>query len=217
MVGRLQFDVDAEAFERAAKAVPRALRLSLGFRMKRIGAEFEREMDENRLSGRLSGPFRRNLSMDRVAARTGMLRRSLRYRVDDPRPGQGAEDMRLIVNIGNAQTAHYAFIQEYGGTIRPKTSRYLTIPMPANLTPAGVTRFKARELDNLFVLRSGGKLFLARREESGVVIYFLLKREVKIPPRLGFEKTWASGQMRQLRRREVEAGVIDALAKVGLS
>lgn len=53
---------------------------------------------------------------------------------------------------------------DQGGTIRPRTSKNLAIPLPPVLTPAGVARFSSpREEPDLFLLPGKRHRFLAKR------------------------------------------------------
>lgn len=85
------------------------------------------------------------------------------------------------------------FIHEYGGTIRPRRRQWLTVPLPAALTAAGVLRDTAAELRRAgaptFVFRSRrGNLLIARRiSDERIEPLFVLKRQVQMPAR-----QWAS-------------------------
>ena len=120
----------------------------------------------------------------------------------------------------------YANLQEFGGTITPKNSKFLSIPSddPEVRTPAGVTdKYKgARDFINLHP----GQTFFAKgkkpdtwllfwrptkrgvRERIGPVgrrdfvrtearLVFILKKSVTIPARFGFRKTWDSLQTKR--------------------
>ena len=78
----------------------------------------------------------------------------------------------------------YARIHEHGGTITPKRSRYLTIPLDAAKTQdraQGATRAGARFWPNTYVRRSkaGNLLIFSQTGEP----LFLLKQRVTIPAR----------------------------------
>ena len=94
----------------------------------------------------------------------------------------------------------YAWIHEYGGIIRAKNARYLTIPIPGRegpLTPAGVTRKSAAEYirdpneETFFAKSRQGNLILFRKKHSKtrdrVVPLFVLRKQVKMP-----QRKWAS-------------------------
>jgi hypothetical protein len=70
----------------------------------------------------------------------------------------------------------YARIQDYGGTIRPKTSQYLTIPLPG-------TRGRIRDYPNGFFLRSkrGNVIYAEKKGNTGQIKpRFVLKKSVNI-------------------------------------
>jgi hypothetical protein len=71
--------------------------------------------------------------------RTGNLRSSIRYEL---RAGpDGSAEMALQAGGVLGVPVKYAAVQEFGGTIRPKTAKNLAIPTDASLTPAGVDRW----------------------------------------------------------------------------
>ena len=83
----------------------------------------------------------------------------------------------------------YAFIHEYGGTIRPVRAKALTIPLPAAMTRAGVVRKSAREWDNTWLsVKNGKDAVICHTTASGKVEpLFVLKRKVVIKA-----SAWAS-------------------------
>jgi phage gpG-like protein len=109
--------------------------------------------------------------------RTGALRRSV---VPGPIE-EGKSFIRGQVLVG--QNLPYAMIHEYGGEIRPKNASYLTIPLAAVKTPAGVARFRARDAEAY-----GYQTFVRNRvifgsRDGRIVPLFALKSSVKIPAR----------------------------------
>ncbi len=135
-----------------------------------------------------------NRSRDFLFARTGALAGSFAHEVVR---GSDPLDIRLVSFSAGVP---YARIQEGGGVITPVRAQYLTIPLPDNLTAAGVVRFPSAR--GLFENRSADRRpFFATSRAGNLVIglsergrdtkfLFLLKKRVEIPPRLGFEKTW---------------------------
>lgn len=80
----------------------------------------------------------------------------------------------------------YARIQDQGGTIHPKTAKFLTIPLEAVLTASGVARYSARDIienpkvggfDGTFF--RNGMLFGTAGHE--ITPLFVLKASVTIP------------------------------------
>lgn len=78
-------------------------------------------------------------------------------------------------------------VHERGATITAKKAKYLTIPLPAALRPNGTPlRPSARDWDNTFVGKSKkGNLLIFRKTDNGIVPLYALKKQVKIPARLG--------------------------------
>jgi len=97
---------------------------------------------------------------------------------------------------GQIGGVHYLRIQEFGGTIVPKTAKYLTVPLPAALDGAGVPIHKsARDWDNTFVARSkAGNLLIFQKRGKDVVPLYVLVKSVTIPPRLGMRDTLNEGR-----------------------
>ncbi len=84
----------------------------------------------------------------------------------------------------------YGLIHETGGTIVPKTKQFLTIPLPGALTPSGVLRKSAGELqqnpspfDTTFI--HDGTIIGERNDR--LTPLFILRKKVEIPAR-----RWAS-------------------------
>lgn len=87
------------------------------------------------------------------------------------------------------QGLKYAAIQEYGGTVRARNSKFLTIPVGPMLTPAGVAReslrdvieqrkwqtFKPKNADVILGRLAGSK--------GDFQVLFVLKKSVTIPSR----------------------------------
>lgn len=119
----------------------------------------------------------------------------------------------------------YAKIQEFGGVVRPKKAKWLTIPLDANMTQAGVTKLSARRAiaKGAFFWRPGdeanegdaSRLFI--RDPDGQLLFVLVKK-VKIPKgRLGFFKTWRDKERSRINRhrRALRFAIADARAGKG--
>jgi hypothetical protein len=107
---------------------------------------------------------------------------------------------------GSISTAGFA-IHETGGTIKAKRAKYLTIPLPAAMNSSGVPlRKRARDWDHTFVARSKrGNLLIFRKEAGGgVTPLYLLKPSVRIPARLGLEKTMINEGLPYFERKAFE-------------
>lgn len=80
----------------------------------------------------------------------------------------------------------YASTQEFGATITPKVAQYLTVPLPAALDARGIMLLpRARDYPRTFVQRSRkGNLLIFQKRGKGIVPLFVLKKSVRIPPRM---------------------------------
>lgn len=87
-----------------------------------------------------------------------------------------------VIHATGDRTVEYnqmiAEVQNNGATINPVNGKYLTLPMPI----AG--KRHAREINGLFFhMSKNGTPTLAKNENGKLVIYFILKLQVKIPAR----------------------------------
>ncbi len=103
-------------------------------------------------------------------------------------------DNRRELRVGVAGVK-YARIQELGGTVRPVRKKWLTIPVGPALTPAGVARGPARSFPGLvFRLVNPSLALLVGKAGKGKnakeVVYFVLRKSVRLIARLGFFPTW---------------------------
>lgn len=160
------------------------------------------------MSRRHGAPWPGGTSSNTLSKRSGQLIESIRQsvRVD----GQSLD--KLAGHIGSE--VPYAAIQEYGGVIKARNAKYLTIPLPPALNSDGTPKKRsAREWRNTFVQTSKkGNLLIFRRKGGGIEPLYLLKPEVRIPPRLGLGDTLEAGKsffieslMEGLRRAMTEA------------
>lgn len=111
------------------------------------------------------------------------------------RSGQGLDDiLASITSKGNRDGVEasiaargYMAIHETGGTITPKRSKYLTIPLPAALDKRGMPiHSSARDWPNTFVQRSKrGNLLIFQKRGTQIVPLYVLKSSVFLPARLG--------------------------------
>jgi hypothetical protein len=89
----------------------------------------------------------------------------------------------------------YLRTHEHGATIKPKTKKYLAIPLPAALNSNGTPKRKGpRDWDNTFIGTSKkGNLLIFRKEGAGIVPLYVLVKQVTIKPRLGMGDTLNAG------------------------
>lgn len=130
------------------------------------------------LSGAVGYVIRNHLTggttRTRLGVRTGNLRRSIQYRVNEN---------ALSGEFGSYNTT-YAMIHEKGGTLTAKRGQFLAIPIsPEAKTKAGV--FKSpRTFKNTFVKESrNGNKIIFQKKGKNIIPLFVLKRSVKIPAR----------------------------------
>lgn len=113
----------------------------------------------------------------RPRVRSGLLRNSIRHQIVERADG----GMSLILQAGNRSSVRYARIQEEGGVIRAKKSRFLAIPMSNAKTAAGVPRWPTpRAVPGLFAINLGGRVFLVRKRGEGLEFLYRLKESVRI-------------------------------------
>ena len=163
--------------------------------LDRTGIDWEREMKLDRFTGYYEGLTQGS----RLRNRSGALASSPRYRVS----GSKLKDMVLIVTVGSG-AAGYANVQETGKPrpIRPKRRKYLRVPLPAALTPAGVVRAESKPINvhgRRWIFADGKRAFIHRGPKGAVIMrddgggestpMFALKGSITIKPRLGAKRT----------------------------
>lgn len=118
-----------------------------------------------RISQRLSGPV--------LKENTGRLKGSLNH--------EETADT-LDISAGGGPEVDYAAIHNFGGVIRPKKKKFLTIPFPGGPADKPVP-LRAADFDDTFVAK--GIIF--QRKEKGkkgnvqIIPLFILKKSVTIP------------------------------------
>lgn len=207
----MQFKLDMRS--RAARAAfadaPRLFHRYIKRGYQEVGDAFV-----NSTHDRISRPWSFVNKTSRLSSRSGDLANSLTSQVK----GRGA-DMRLSVTIGDSKTGKYVWTHEKGATIRPVKGKWLTVPMPDNLTAGGVVRYpSARDLlDRGMTYRKGRAIFLRkghRRTDNDPMLWALVKK-VKIEPRLKFRSTWTdSAKVDKMRRKILGRAVTDAVKAI---
>lgn len=117
-----------------------------------------------------------NLSGTRLKRRTGRLASGITYSKASVSGGS------LAVNV--MSTEPYARIQDVGGKIKARPGSWLTVPLPAALTPVGVVKAPARRWPNTFFKRTrSGNVVLFQKSTRGPIIpLFVLKKEITLKP-----------------------------------
>lgn len=120
------------------------------------------------------------ISGQALKVRSGRLRSSIGSSVYND---EGNITALIGSGVRQGNRVPYANIQETGGVIRPRIAKYLAIPLPAALTPAGVARKRPREYANTFVAKTGnGNLIIFQRNaRKSATPLFVLKKSVTIP------------------------------------
>lgn len=132
------------------------------------------------------------------------------------RSGRGLKSIKDSIHVAVTPTGLDASISagdmgihETGGTIRPRSSKYLAIPTKFALDASGKDRRGGPRNyggNRTFSRRTkSGALFVFRREGKRIVPLYLLKRSVKINARLGLQDTLERGTPRLVA--EVEKAV----------
>jgi hypothetical protein len=145
----------------------------------------------------------------KVQSRTGRLRDSFDYVI-------GEKGDNLMLKIYSAGVP-YAEVQELGtkvtGPIRPRNSKYLTIPLDDAKTGMGIARGSARSFRDTFVLNLGtrsntpsdmrgvGSMFIVQESRQGLKWLFMLRKRVELPGGLGFFYTWITRGRPDLQKR----------------
>lgn len=218
----MQGRIDIAGVKRMLARFPSALDTELRKGLKEHGLFFTQRMKREQFTG-YSGFSN---SGSRLQARTGKLRNSFGSEVR----GEIGTSIPLTLAVFS-QGAIYSRLQEYGGTVKPKRAKYLTQPLPDNQTTAGVTRYgSARELferypDQVRVMKArSGRLFIVSEGKPGaktkkknpdLLWLFILRKSVKVPPRLGFRATWSDSTSAADRVQRLNDAVKRAAAKVG--
>ncbi len=201
------FKIEVQGIIRKLRKLPGAVDIEVRRAFVERGIGFTFEMKKNAFTG-----YSGNRNSDRLLQnRSGLLRRSFDYVVTG-----GLKEGKPLTLLVFSQGVKYARLQEYGGVIRPKKAKNLTIPLDDALTSAGVQRYSSvRDLisyhpKQVFFKTVNGKTFVVSRgvpgrdykREPKLLWLYILKKSVKIPPRLGFRDRWKSSPetMRLLRK-----------------
>jgi hypothetical protein len=206
------FDTNAEDIARAFERYPKRLVREMGEAMTDIG-----DAKKRRMQSRFTG-----YSPTRAGAGSRLMRRSGALAQSFTTANLGAASRLNGLGVAMGTDKEYAPIQEEGGTVKAKPGKYLTIPLDDALTPAGVVKGGAR------LRKSGGKWQTADGKptfiRNGVIFakygktdrslraLYVLKKQVKIPPRLGMFRMFERLQRKFIPHRIGQA-VSSALEK----
>jgi hypothetical protein len=178
---RLTTEIDKRALDKAIKIAPRVLKFELGDGLDRISKGFLKRFRKQQLQG---PPGVRGASGHGLF---GTFKRT--FLVSSSIEGMG---------IHIFSDSKIAKLHETGGIVKDPGGGRLAVPLSARsqmYTAKGKlrTRFKRpKELKNVHPMRFKGKTFLARvtKRTQKILPLYVLKRQVRLKPRLGFYRTW---------------------------
>jgi len=178
---RLTTEIDTRALEKAIKIAPKVLKFELGDGLDRISKGFLKRFRKQQLQG---PPGVRGASGHGLF---GTFKRT--FLVSASIEGMG-------VHIFS--DSKIAKLHETGGIVKDPGGGRLAVPLSARtqmFTARGKLRTRYRKpktLKNVHPMRFRGKTFLARitKRTQKILPLFVLKRQVRLKPRLGFYRTW---------------------------
>ncbi len=177
----LQVEIDSKNLERAIKIAPQVLKFELADGMDRISKGFLKRFRESQLQGPPGV---------RGASGHGLYGTFKRVSLISPTiEGMGMEIF---------SESKIAKLHEIGGVVQDPSGGRLAVPLSARtemFTSEGKlrARFKRpRELGNVRAMKLKGKTFLAKVTKGfkKILPLYVLKRQVRLKPRLGFYRTW---------------------------
>jgi len=161
----------AEKVQKKLEKVDKGTRM-VQKRITRFGAQLMVKEVKAQASGRV------------VNVRSGRFRRSIKATIDD------AKNFAVVgSNVAYAPIIEFGTGGLPGGTIRPNRARFLTVPLPAALTGAGVKRGQARDFADTFVRTNpstGRTVIYQRRGRDEAIPLFVLVDSVHIKARRPF-------------------------------
>ena len=191
--------IDSRKWTAALRAAPAMIRVGARNALGAIGKTVAGEISRQGLRGRPG-----------LKRRTGTLARSL-----TTVPSIEGKADKLWVGFV-LPGARYAGIHETGGVIRAG-SKLLAIPVGPALTPSGFAKYPGpRSVPDLVFRpsRKGGGVLgkvTGKGDREKFTVWYVLKKEVRIPPRLGFFRTWraffAGPKPKAIIQREVNKAV----------
>lgn len=156
------------AFEKDMGAMGRAVFMVMSEGLKDGAADVAGHIQENYLSGQA------------LRSRSGMLhKRVTSWMVNAVTAAIGIPDTRVV-------GAYAWLLTDEEKTIRPKRGKYLAIPIEEGLKKSGMPKYDSpRDAPDGFFFRSGGQLFMGRRngKKGRLRLLFVFKRQVTIKGR----------------------------------
>lgn len=212
---RASLRVDTKAVRKLVRKSPQSIERWARKAFAQHGLVFKREMGA-RFGGKLIDGRNPRPAGGRLGSRSGALEGSIGFTVT----GSNLRNLKLIFHVGNRETIKYAVTQEDGMTIFGKP--WLAVPLPPNLTGTGRSRIERPLLvkgkPGWFIAPSKSGFVIGKLGSDGTPEWhWALVRSVKIPPRLGFEKTVNSKKLQKDRmtrlRNAVGRGIQEAAGR----
>ncbi|MCK9555012.1 hypothetical protein M0R36_04245 [bacterium] len=177
----LNVEIDSRELDNAIKIAPRQLKIELGDGMDRITKGFLKRFRQQKLQGPPGVRGASGHGLFGTFKRVSLVTSSI-------------YDMGMEVYTDSK----IARLHEEGGIVRDPSGGRLAVPLSARsqmFTGKGKLRkrYKSpRELKNVKPMRFKGKTFLTRvwKGTGKLMPLYVLKRQVRIKPRLGFYRTW---------------------------
>ena len=181
----IEITIDMKRFRKAMAQAPDRLFVEIRRFFKAHHNSFIRFIKTRRIASRKGSGGQAALK-NRLTSRSKTLRQSML--TEDF--GRDVDTLEVV----SFSTAKHARIHEVGGTITPKKSNWLTIPLRAAKTKSGIARGKARDYANTFFIKhktDPNKLLLVRSlGDDDIEPLFVLVKSITLRPRLGWGKTW---------------------------
>jgi len=174
-------EIDKYALERAIKIAPRILKFELGDGFDRISKGFLKRFRKQQLQGPPGVRGASGYGLFGTFKRTFLVSSSIE--------GMG---VRIFSD------SKIAKLHETGGIVKDPSGGRLAVPLSVRtqmFTARGKLKTKFRRpktLKNVQPMRFRGKTFLAKvtKRAKKILPLFVLKRQVRLKPRLGFYRTW---------------------------
>jgi phage gpG-like protein len=198
-----------------------------------MGADWERALKARHGTGGAAASPITSSRPGRLYRRDGALMRSVKFFTEPSAGGKAGREgyggaeltlnrLALVMMVGDSATP-YAKIHEYGGTVTPKSKKWLTVPLPDAVTPSGRPKGAAQirrtgdgwetDMGPTFILQKGSRRFIAVQTGKDIKLLYTLRKSVTIPPRLNMVRTFE--ERAGFQRNLLKTAMRDALDSVG--
>jgi len=199
---------NGDQFRRQMEIFRDRVGISLDRGFSRLGSRWDQAMQKRMRSGTTPPGVRKAPGLP-TGRRTGRLARSLRAELIGA--GGQLEGKGLAFGSRTPGEENYARIQEFGGKIEAKKTKYLAIPLPDAFRGRSVAD-PPRSYRDTFVFATtrgasfGGLYIVQEDKKGGLNFLFALRKEVTLSPRLGMIST-----MRAILKRHQRSTIVEAL------